>query len=284
MGVYERVIIYWDVLWLLNFIMDFLLLSITATILRWPHQFVRVTISAVAGASFTLLLLWVEMTPFIVWLYKIALALLMVRIAFPLKSLKELWRGSLIFYLCAWVAGGILYSFAPSATWYSGILFWLLSLFALLIALGLLTFWRNQGQKQAWQAQLFVTMPAGEVKVPALVDSGNRLSCPLTGNPVIIVEYKALAHLLPPAWIEGTFETAATEATELAEESLRPRYIPYTAMGTSQGLLLGFRPTKAELIREDEVIQCCNAIVALSHQRLDPAGQYEALVPTAWDS
>ncbi|QGG47859.1 sporulation sigma-e factor-processing peptidase [Heliorestis convoluta] len=253
--------------------MDILLLSITGSVLRWKSRVPRILLAGAVGATLSILFLWVQIYDFILGLYKVALAVLMVKIAFPIKGMRQLLQGSIIFYLGAWVVGGIFYAFAPSEKWFTGIFFWLLLILSALLAAMGLTYWRNHGQKRVWQGDLLLKIHAEEIKVRALVDSGNQLVDPLTGNPVIIVEYQALAHLLPPGWSES----AATD------ESLRPRYIPYTSMGNPQGLLLGFRPTRVELYRDNEVIHCHDAIVALSHQRLDPSGHYQALVPTAWE-
>lgn len=82
------------------------------------------------------------------------------------------------------------------------------------------------------------------VPLSALIDTGNSLRDPLTNEPLIIVDTKIAAHLLPEAGLtaqalanpSALFSTLAT-----SYPNLRFRLIPYRAVGTASGLLLAVR-------------------------------------------
>lgn len=271
----ETLIIYWDVLWLINLLMDFILLTICGTVLRYPIRVGRTLVAGVVGATLSLVFLWYEMGFYLAWLYKILLSWMMVKIAFPVQGWQQNIKTWIVFYIGAWLVGGVFYSLVPPEGQPEEWFFWLMIFIASAIAGTGLLLWREVRQKGAWQMELLIGLPAGDANVLALVDSGNRLVDPLSRDPVIIVEQEALAHLLPGDWKEGLGSN---------ESTLAPRYIPYASMGNPNGLLIGFRPLKAELrLQGGRRIQCQGAVIGLTKQRLDPSGQYQALVPATWE-
>ncbi|MBM7867526.1 hypothetical protein GTO89_12885 [Heliobacterium gestii] len=271
----ERMIVYWDILWLINFVMDAILLAICGTVLRLPLHPLRLIGAAAFGAALPLGFLWFSAGPVSAWVAKTALGWLMVRAAFPIKGWRQTVQAWLIFYLGAWLAGGIIYFFAPPGEPTGALWFWAL----LLVAGGgtalLLSLWRRLRQQGAWLVELTLHLPGGVVRIPALVDSGNRLVDPLSRSPVIVVEEESVMAHLPEGWQEGAVG---------ADGGLSPRYIPFVSVGKADGMLLGIRPLTVEARRDDgRSIACSGAIIGLTRQKLDPAGRYRALVPTAWD-
>ncbi len=78
----------------------------------------------------------------------------------------------------------------------------------------------------------------------ALVDTGNTLKDPMTNEPVLVLDWKAAARLLPSAGLrEQEFLHPAELMRRLMRDdpSLRLRLIPYRAVGVSQGLRLAVR-------------------------------------------
>ncbi|WP_161255481.1 sigma-E processing peptidase SpoIIGA [Heliomicrobium undosum] len=271
----ERLIIYWDVLWLINFVMDVILLAVCGTVLRLPIHPLRLAGAAAFGAALPLGFLWISAGPLMAWVVKTALGWLMVRAAFPLKGWRQTFQAWLIFYLGAWLAGGIIYSLAPPGEPTGAAPFWILLLLAGGMTAVTLSLWRRARQQGAWQVELTVSLPGGVARIPALVDSGNRLVDPLSRSPVIVVEEESVIPLLPEGWQEGAVG---------ADSGLCPRYIPFVSVGKADGMLLGIRPLSVEARRDDgRIIACSGAIIGLTRQQLDPAGRYRALVPAAWD-
>ena len=82
------------------------------------------------------------------------------------------------------------------------------------------------------------------VTLRALVDTGNTLKDPMTNEPVLVLDWRAAARLLPSAGLrEEEFQHPAELMRRLMRDdpSLRLRLIPYRAVGVSQGLLLAVR-------------------------------------------
>lgn len=107
------------------------------------------------------------------------------------------------------------------------------------------------------------------VQLSALRDSGNTLTDPLSGAPVLTVYWRAARHLLPLSVVQGDFDNPAILALRL--QSCHPRLIPYRAVGVESGLLLAL-PCQITLgTRRSQ------GLVAFSPTPLSDGGAYDAL-------
>ncbi|HHT72645.1 MAG TPA: sigma-E processing peptidase SpoIIGA [Firmicutes bacterium] len=122
-----------------------------------------------------------------------------------------------------------------------------------------------------------------QVAVQALVDTGNNLRDPLSLQPVMIVEQKAIQALLPP---RITAAVQALDQGQLAsldgivdpEWSTRFRIIPFSSIGKEHGILIGFRPDAVH-IRDGQQGPAVQPVIAIHPRALDPEGKYAALIP-----
>ncbi len=146
-------------------------------------------------------------------------------------------------------------------------------------------------QRWVWDRVVYlpveVELLGRRVRVTALLDTGNRLVDPLTGQPVIILSGDLREALLPPEAVPAV-ETAADNPAEgvslLAETPLasRLRLIPYSTLGRENGLLVSFKADAVRLADETEDLGAATpTLVAFHRLPLDPAGNYRALIHPA---
>ncbi len=143
---------------------------------------------------------------------------------------------------------------------------------------------RKRALQDVLRIPLRVLFDQDEVEVEALIDTGNQLQDPLTNIPVVVVEYAALRHLLPPA-VQLAFEKSADpdimevlQALATTPWSTRFRVIPFTSLGRQNGLLMGFRPDRLEIVKNDQTVKTDNVIVGIYTKELSPEGSYRALL------
>ena len=114
----------------------------------------------------------------------------------------------------------------------------------------------------------------------ALRDTGNTLTDPLTGERVPVVCWRLAARLLPELGLTGAqFEDPGGLLARLgaAAPALRLRLIPYRAVGTAGGVLLGVA-MDAVIVDSQPVTA---RLVAFSPTALSDNGAYEALCPAS---
>lgn len=123
-----------------------------------------------------------------------------------------------------------------------------------------------------------LSLAGRQVRLRALVDTGNRLRDPLTGKPVLVANWDVAAKLLPQAAAgildQAAFQDPAALLPKLRTlcPQLRAFLVPYHAVGNS-GMLLAVRCDQIQVGKT----ATCGALVAFSPTTLDEARQYQAL-------
>ena len=113
-----------------------------------------------------------------------------------------------------------------------------------------------------------------------LVDTGNNLRDPVSGLPVIVIDWEALQSVMPGEVFAFFLSTWDSVPASLPETPIgrRLRLIPYESLSGKKGVLPGFRPDWLALVEKDGVKVFKNAIVCASGERLCPSGLYQALL------
>ncbi|MDR0890497.1 MAG: sigma-E processing peptidase SpoIIGA [Oscillospiraceae bacterium] len=115
-------------------------------------------------------------------------------------------------------------------------------------------------------------LQGARVHLSALIDSGNTLCDPITGEQVLVAHWQTAKRLLPRAGLsQSDFSAPANTMVRLA--SYRPRLIPYRAVGTASGMLLALPCEEVKIGKHVKK----NSLVAFSPTQVSDGGSYEAL-------
>jgi stage II sporulation protein GA (sporulation sigma-E factor processing peptidase) len=279
------VIVYLDLLFLLNALADYVLLLVAG---RWAGARVRHA-RLLAGAGLGGLYACAEPFGFIPWAYTppgvVGAALAILAVAYAPVPWRQAVRLACAFLGAALALAGAVFAlvFVRAAGTARGLPWWVLALplAAAVVAaqrLGNRAFRRWRAAQEPL-VPLALGLGGREVRLTALVDTGNRLRDPLGQGPVVVVETGALRPLLPPEVLAVASRRApawedVADAWEGSPWAARLRLIPYSALGTEGGLLVGFRPDWAMVAGRP-----ADPTVGLSAVSLDPYGRYQALCP-----
>lgn len=99
---------YIDLIVLLNFCFDFLLLLCVSVILRRNIKIKRIILGSLFG-SLTILVLFINLNNISLFLFKILLSIIMIFITFGIKDIKYNFNNFLYFYTSSIILGGFLY-------------------------------------------------------------------------------------------------------------------------------------------------------------------------------
>lgn len=263
----------------------------------------RLALAAVLGALYALgIALGVASfldTP----LARVGVSLLLLMAAFSPVGPQAFLRLALWLYAASSLAAGLAMAvsaaFLPDAMALASAAPWPAPWVALLVALlavaclGLLA-WRQVSRpfpQHPWSLPMEIGIGRERLFLRGLVDTGNLLTDPLTGHPVVVVEFRALADKLPRGWgalyrwTSGRRGGLALSPQVLGMldapgwEGWRPRFrlVPHRGVGGRQGILPGFRPDWMTL---DEMGCRREAVtVAVCREPLSRGGEYQALIP-----
>ncbi len=267
--------VYLDELFLLNTAIDYFLLLATAKVCALPYRRGRFALTAALGGLWCCL----SLLPGLPWLkgsvMKTVLALLMTLLAFGPEA--KLGRCFAAFLGISVMFGGAVYAAGLwRGTWSPGGRLVQLDMRVLILSFALcwagvsLVFRHSvkKAEREFWDVTL--TRDGRSVSFRALRDTGNSLTDPVTGCPVLVAEAGALAGLFSPEQAK----TLAGGAVEAAESIRGLRLIPYRGLGTQGGMLACFRPEHIQVNGKGR----SDLIAAIAPGTLSADGSYQALI------
>lgn len=276
--------IYIDSLFLLNLIVDYLLLLATAKLAGEPIHRFRLALGAILGGLYAAVVCLPALDFLARPLYKLAMAVFMVLLGFG--GSRRLLRALLVFFGISCAFGGGIFAIGllggRGLSLKNGILYSAMDLRILLLSaafcyVGFTMLFHRVARHTARElAPAVLTLGEKRVALTALVDTGNTLTDPATGRPVMVAEGEKLSPLLPENLGPDALHDpiGALERLSRSGEGRRFRLLPYQAVGVECGMLLALRLDRAQVGAEDYG----GILVALSPTRLSDGGGYSALV------
>ena len=264
----DFVILYADVLFVINFSMDFLALFLTSYLMhRRVHKF-RIILASSIGAIYSILEMVLQLNSIISVLLTIITSILLCLVGFKEKKIKHFIGMLLVFWGISATIGGImslLYTFLnkvlqeyildlkiEEAQLYNGARFFIIASISVIAAI---IFGKIFSAKSSViEVDLQVKINNKIYKLRGLCDSGNILTEPITGKRVILVSDKSEIGRVINSFPEH-----------------KKRYIPYNTIDGG-GLIRGITPQEIH-IKDKEVI----AIIATVNK--EDFNGLEALVP-----
>lgn len=194
--------IYIDELIMLNFIIDFLILKTTSSILKLNTKTSRLIISSIVG-EISLLYLFVSFNNIELTLFKLLIGIIMNLISFGYINLKDFIKNLLYFYMFSFFLGGTLYYLKiESLVKYK---YYLLLIPIIMNILKKLTY--NLKNIIKLRHKVTIYLKNGNVLyLNGYMDTGNTLVDPYTNKNVIIInkDIKEKFFLVPFKTIENS--------------------------------------------------------------------------------
>ncbi|KHF40770.1 sigma-E processing peptidase SpoIIGA [Halalkalibacter okhensis] len=290
--------LYIDVIWLLNLCIDYLLIALTALVLKRRFHHIRMILAAVFASLIVFLMFSPVASLFYEPWMKFLYSAVIVFIAFGFKRFQYFLQGLFMFYFVAFMTGGGLFALhyfwntemdvldgivhVNSGYFGSGIS-WLF----VLIGFPLIWYFSKHRfetieMKRVQYDQIVdvdITIAGYTFRTKGLIDSGNQLSDPLTKKPVMIIEAK----LLYPFFSEQSVNHILRfheHTQEGGDERLLERacIIPYRVIGQSEPFITGLRPDKVKVIHQEEQFETTNVLLGLQEKELSPDGVFNCIV------
>ena len=274
-------IVYIDSLFLLNFIIDYLLLLATGKICVLPLRRWRLALGAGFGAAYAALAVLLPR------FFAMATVKLLAGCALPLIAFgtgqRRALRAVAVFFAVSAAFGGAVYAACSlGGTSLRAGLYIPVSMRVLLLSFALcygaftLVFRRAGRRGEQTLRSVRVKLAGRSVEFAALVDTGNELADPATGEGVLVAEAGALSPLLGPggaALLDADPLEAFTVLAQRPELRGRLRLLPCSCVTGSGSLLLLLRPDEVSV--DGRKTALC---VAVSRTALSSEGIYQALI------
>lgn len=250
--------LYVDVLFFVNFFMDYILLLFVWRVLRCEVKHKNIVIGAGAGAFLTcvLVILPIPNTVLELILFHLVVNTCMVRVGLKIKNIPGFFKALILLYIGAFFMGGILESLNNYMK--IGGIFILLAVAGYYASLGM---WEFLTMLHRWKKKYVnVELQLGDnkIKLNALIDTGNTLRDSETGKPVSVISRSAMEQALD-------------------NQNISLRYIPYRSIGKSEGSMPVIQADKLRLLGEEQ--KCFEKpIIGIAEEAFPEGGVFQMIL------
>lgn len=293
--------IYLDVVFAVNFILDFVILLLERRISRRNVSLNRIFLGALVGAVLMCIIILIPRMNYIIYLifsYFFSSAMIIL-VTFRPKKIKELFKLTMLLYMIAILLGGIIFTLYYYTyvgyglnRVFSGEIIKGLDLQMLLILLCMaviiwmifinIFFKVVNISKSIYDIDIFYHDK--EIKMNALLDTGNTLYDPITHWPVIIGEIDIFKDYLSDEQfatlqnLAGNIYDLQTIEKQQQYLDINFRWIPYSSLGNENGMMLGVVLDKVVVNIGKEHKENRNVVIALYNKKLSLDNSYSVLL------
>ena len=288
--------IYIDVVLIENLIMNYIILLATGIILKIKIKHLRLITASLIGAIYTILTYVITIQIYSNFFLKFILSMMIIYVAYNPPNVKKMWKYLLVFYLTSFVFGGaafaLIYIVKPQDILMKNGLF--LGTYPLknVVLAGIVGFIsvtttfkivKNKITKKDIYKEIKIEMNGKQIHLNAMLDTGNMLKDPITGNPVIVVEKIILYEILPKELLDNLEKILGGELENISE-NIKDKYIkklkfiPFSSLGRQNGMLVGIKPDFVEIVEEQKTQKRNDIIIGIYGKSLTKDGRYRALM------
>ena len=285
--------IYVDIVLLENLCMNYIILFSTAYILKLKIKHLRIFLSSLLGAVYAILAYANIIPMYTSVITKIILSICMIYIAYYPKHIKGLLKELIVFYLVSFALGGcafaLLYIVRPQDIFMVDGVY--IGTYPLKIALlgGITGFIityvafkvvKSRVTKNEIIYKVIVKFDEKELETNVMLDTGNMLKDPISGEAVVLIEKQKLYEIMPKNLLDNIEKVLGGEFKEEQEVKYRTRLriIPFTSVGKQNGMMLGIKVDEAKIITDVDEIINQNVIVCVYDKTFSKSGRYFGLI------
>lgn len=193
--------IYLDLVFVLNFCFDFILLLSVSTILKRNISFKRILLGALIG-GISIFSLFLRISSFVLFIFKCLISIIMVLTTFSYKNSKYTIKNIGYLYMNSLILGGFLYFLNTQFAYkHEGLVFYynglsinfiFLIIFSPIIIYIYIRQVKDLKNNYSLYHKVKIYYQNKVYKVTGYLDTGNKLIDPLTKKPVVILNEKII--------------------------------------------------------------------------------------------
>jgi len=262
------VIVYVDLLILVNFIVNLFILHVTVQTLRKRVKFRWMCLSSFLGSLYVLTVVYPQLKYLTYVPFKLLIVIIMILIVFREKNILFNIKASLIFILYSILLAGMCFFIQISNNKdisfdviiinfpYEKLLLSVMMIYILIYRIIIFIGDRKKILTLIYTVDIITKSYKKTIK--AFLDTGNELREPATNLPVLIVERDILS--------------------EIMLEKNNTYYIPYTVLNGTNGRLVGFKPEYINIHIDKKGIETRDVIIAFCEYKLSKENDYNGLM------
>jgi stage II sporulation protein GA (sporulation sigma-E factor processing peptidase) len=286
----DEPMLYADLTFIINFIMDSIILWATSRLAGTPIILPRLFAGALIGALYSVIYLY---SPDAVWYSlpaKICFSFIVVAIGLYPQNWQQFKKVLIYFYAISFAAAGasiaVSYLVLIPGQEFRFSYLWLLAgaVFVLLAGIFGEKYLIAKIVPSLLKFNVQIRIGSESCNGQGFLDTGNGLKDPLTDRPVVVAEYNLLRKCMPKDF-QDIFDLVWNENDMLENLSRsswanRLRIIPFSSIGKKNGILVGIRSDSIVVNTGRKDVIHNNVVVGIYKERLSHDGSYQLLIPS----
>jgi stage II sporulation protein GA (sporulation sigma-E factor processing peptidase) len=276
----EGLVYYVEYVFVENFILDFILLFITGKLIKRQIIIKRLIAASLVGALYVIIAYCVGREFMTFFIVKFSVSVLMIMIAFDSKGILTNIRVIICFYIASLLMAGIisaLYYFTYDKLTVNAII---MSMFTGYAALHF--FFKeikDRITRHNYIRRVTVTIGNKSKTFRGYIDTGNELSDPVTGKPVMVVNIDCIRDIIGDdlyGRITEFYEKKSYENLLTADNTINLRVIKYKTISKGSETMVCIVPDEIEIINDNKKI-FIDTIMGIHPKRIS-MNDYDALL------
>lgn len=189
--------VYLDLIMILNFFFDFILLLSVSVLLRRNVSIYKLLGGAFIG-GISIFFLFLNLNSFLLFLFKLVISMIMILVSFGYRDCKYTFKNFLYLYSASIILGGFLYFLNVEFSYrQEGLIFiqngLSINVVFLIIFCPIIIYiyvkqgiWLKNNYSNYYKVQIY--FQEEKFQFNAFLDTGNNLSVPITNKPVILID------------------------------------------------------------------------------------------------
>lgn len=291
--------LYLDAIWLLNLLIDYMILRLTGYLIKRKNSGWRVVLSSFFASSIVFVSVFSPDSIILHPAGKIIFSLIIILIAFKYSSWVESIKTWLFFYFVSFALGGILiglhYVFDQSvAIDHASVMTVSTGLGTLIswwfVVIGFPICWYFT--KQVMDKQALVNYQIGQhyqceiqmfektVSVQGYLDSANHLTDPITKHPVVIIDLNVISQFFSEDKLLQIKQVSESLDLTKIDPAIAQivRLIPYQDVTNPTGIMLALKPDSFKCDDDEQQFEVMNVLLGLRFATLSQDQDYHCLL------
>ncbi len=267
--------IYIDVLFLLNFFIDYIIIITTAFVCGREHNFKRIIAASAVGALYSVAVFFPQLKVLNILLLKFTMSILITVISFKFLSLRSHIKIFISYYFINFVYGGGIYAFYrftnlgskmnySNGEYYIDIPLFLIIIltFSIYFLTRFLIVSLNNKPKKITKIRIYHHNKYTDAN--AIVDTGNNLLDPISMLPVTLVENNVISKIIGQEITDETFKAN------------KMRIIPWKDASGDSKSIYAFKPSK--IVNTENGAELNEMLIGIVQNNLTADKSYQALL------
>lgn len=251
--------LYIDVLFLVNFMMDYILLLLVRKMLKCTATHGNVFVGAMAGAFLTCLIIILPVLHTVLKfvLFHTVVNTMMIRFGLRIKDMRTMIKAFLTLYAGGFLLGGVMEHLRQYVK--VGSMFLFIAVSAYYVVTWIWTFFESVQKMNRYRCRAKLYIGEKKYRINGIIDTGNCLHDPITNEPVSILDKKAAIKFLGNEKME------------------KVRYVPYHSIGKPEGVLPVLRIDKM-CVENGRIHWIQRPLIGISEEEISSGDSYQMIV------